>query len=80
MNLFKRLLGIKEETLTDEEIKEKLIEWYKKKYYSQGDDYSCGKDTNGKWWVSYSNDYPMQHGSGKLRILTNSDYKEAIKN
>ena len=34
-----------------------------KEYYFQGDDYLCG-EKNDYYQVSYSNDYPMQHGYG----------------
>jgi hypothetical protein len=59
-------------------IELKLIEWYKNKHYSQGDDYSVRITNKGKFEVSYSNDYPMQHGSGKRYILTENDFTEAM--
>lgn len=36
-----------------------------KKFYSQGDDYSVSLSGKSKWHFGYSNDYPMQHGSGQ---------------
>ena len=61
------------------EIKGKIIAWFKKNYYSQGDGYWVRITKKGKWEVSYSNDYPMQHGSGKSYILTEKDFVEAMK-
>ena len=62
-----------------QEIEAKLIDWCKRKKYSQGDDYQVGINKEGKWVVSYSNDYPMQHGSGKSYILTEEEFKEAMR-
>lgn len=65
--------------LRDTKEKEaQIIEWYKKKHYSQGDDYSVRITNKGKWAVSYSNDYPLQHGEGKEYILNESDFQEAM--
>lgn len=58
-------------------IEEQLIQWCKDNKYSQGDDYSVRVTTNGKWAVSYSNDYPLQHGSGQEFVLTEEEFKEA---
>jgi hypothetical protein len=60
-------------------IEAQLIDWCKRKKYSQGDSYSVWITKEGKWKVSYSNDYPMQHGSGKEYILTEEEFKEATK-
>lgn len=61
------------------EIEVKIIRWCKTKKYSQGDSYSVRITKSGKWAVSYSNDYPMQHGAGKEFILTPEDFKEAME-
>lgn len=66
-----------------------------KKVYSQGDDYSAS-ETRDKWKASFSNDYPLQHGTGwsieidknnftykvtkKVEKMYGSQIKEAIKN
>jgi hypothetical protein len=60
-------------------IENKIIEWYKKTHYSQGDSYSVRITGKGKWAVRYSNDYPMQHGSGKEHILTEEDFINSQK-
>lgn len=57
---------------------DKLIKWCKDTKYNQGDDYQAGIMRNGKYWVSYSNDYPMQHGSGKTYILTEDQANEIL--
>ncbi len=56
-----------------------LIEWCKEKKYSQGDDYYVGINKQGKWFVGYTNDYPLQHGEGKEYILTEQEFKEATQ-
>lgn len=61
------------------EIEAKLIEWCKKEKYSQGDGYSVRITKKGKWAVSYSNDYPMQHGGGQEYILTEEEFLQATK-
>jgi hypothetical protein len=61
------------------EIEAAIIEWYKMNHYSQGDDYSVRITSKGKWEVSYSNDYPMQHGDGKKHVLTEDEFKIATK-
>lgn len=61
----------------DKEISDKIISWYKENHYSQGDGYYVRKTKKGKWAVRYSNDYPMQHGSGKEHILTEEDFINA---
>ncbi len=48
-----------------EDFRTKLI----KKYYYQGDDYSVSKSKKGVWHFGYSNDYPLQHGSGQSFTL-----------
>jgi len=65
--------------LTKEEIHEKLIEWCKKYKYPQGDDYYAGMTKTHKWYVGYSNDYPMQHSRGKKFILTPEEYNQAME-
>lgn len=61
------------------QIELKLIKWCKETKYSQGDSYSVRVTNKGKWEVSYSNDYPMQHGDGKSYILTEEEFLTAIK-
>lgn len=60
------------------EIEEKLISWCKIEKYNQGDDYSAYVNKKGEFVVSYSNDYPMQHGKGKSFILTDKEVEYAI--
>lgn len=60
-------------------VEEALIEWCKKNKYSQGDDYSVFITKKGKWAVSYSNDYPMQHGGGVTYVLTEEEFIVATK-
>lgn len=60
-------------------IEAKLIEWYKTNKYSQGDGYSVSITKKGKWQVSHSNDYEMQHGAGGSYTLTEEDFQQAIK-
>lgn len=55
-------------------IEDQLIAWCKDKKYSQGDDYSVGITAKGKWKVSYSNDCPLQHGTGEVYILTDEEF------
>lgn len=62
------------------EIEKSLIEWCKKTKYSQGDGYSVRITAKGEWEVSYSNDYPMQHGNGKAYILTKEEFALATHN
>lgn len=62
-----------------QEIKAKLIDWCKRKKYSQGDSYSVSINKDGKWVVSYSNDYPMQHGNGETFILTEKEFEQATR-
>lgn len=61
------------------QIESKLIEWYKQHHYSQGDSYTVSITKKGKWQVSYSNDYPMQHGRGRSHILSEEEFLEAMK-
>ena len=61
-------------------IEAQLIAWCKDKKYSQGDSYSVRITASGKWEVSYSNDYPMQHGNGKAYILTEEEFLFATHN
>lgn len=60
-------------------IEDCIVEWYKANYYSQGDSYNVRITSKGKWEVSYSNDYPMQHGGGNSKILSEDEFKEATK-
>lgn len=60
------------------EIEAKLIEWCKENKYSQGDSYDVRITKKGKWTVSYSNDYPMQHGDGNEFILTPEEFEQAM--
>ena len=55
-------------------IEEKLLTWYKENKYSQGDSYNVRVTNKGKWAVSHSNDYLMQHGDGKEHILTEEEF------
>lgn len=61
-------------------IEKSLIAWCKAVKYSQGDGYSVRITASGKWEVSYSNDYPMQHGDGKSYILTEEEFRFATHN
>lgn len=60
-------------------IETKIIKWFKEKHYSQGDDYVVDFTKNGKWRVSYFNDYPLQHSNDKSVILTPEEFLEATK-
>lgn len=60
------------------EIKEKLISWCQIEKYNQGDDYNAYVNKKGQFVVSYSNDYPMQHGKGKSFILTDEEFEYAM--
>lgn len=60
-------------------IEEKLIEWYKKNKYNQGDGYSVTITKNGKWQVSHSNDYPMQHGDGSSHTFSDQEFIQATR-
>ena len=60
------------------EIELKLIKWCKENKYSQGDDYCVRITRKGKWAVSYSNDYPLQHGQGEEFILNEDEFLEAV--
>ncbi|KKM63498.1 hypothetical protein LCGC14_1510840 [marine sediment metagenome] len=45
------------------EYMDKLIQWYKKNYYSQGDAYYISySPSNDRWLIGYSNDYPDGKG------------------
>ena len=48
---------------TDDEKKKFLITLVNK-MYSQGDNYFATKNKKDNWVFGYTNDYPMQHGSG----------------
>jgi hypothetical protein len=60
-------------------IEDAIITWYKKNHYSQGDGYSVRVTRKGKWEVTYTNDYPMQHGDGQSHLLSEADFAEATK-
>lgn len=60
-------------------IEIKIIDWYEKNHYAGADSYSVRITNKGKWEVSYSNDYPMQHGGGRSLILSEEDFYNAIK-
>jgi hypothetical protein len=61
------------------EIERKLLKWYEENKYNQGDSYSVTICRNGKWKVSHSNDYPMQHGAGGSHIFSDGDFAAAMK-
>ena len=60
-------------------IEPKLIKWYYDNKYNQGDSYSVTITNKGKWKVSHSNDYPMQHGNGSSHIFSDEDFATAMK-
>lgn len=60
-----------------EHIISAIIRWYKENHYSQGDGYYVRITKKGKWEVSYTNDYPMQHGDGQSHILSEEDFVSA---
>lgn len=59
-------------------VEAKLLEWYRENKYSQGDSYSVRITNRGRWEVSYSNDYPMQHGHGSSHVLTEEEFAQAM--
>lgn len=59
-------------------IEKQLILWCKKHRYRQGDKYTVSITSKGKWEVSYSNDCPLQHGSGKSFVLSEEEFKFAM--
>ncbi len=60
-------------------IEDKLIKWYQKNKYNQGDSYNVEITRKGKWKVYHSNDYPMQHGDGSSHVFSESDFQEAMR-
>ena len=60
------------------EIESNLLRWYKENKYDQGDSYTVSITKKGKWHVSHSNDYPMQHGSGSGHTFSEDDFLEAM--
>jgi hypothetical protein len=62
------------------DIERKAIKWCKEKKYAQGDGYDVSVNNKGQWVVSYSNDYPMQHGDGKSFVITEEEFKYLIHN
>lgn len=55
-----------------------LLDWYKEFHCSNGDSYSVAISNTGKWSVSHSNDYPMQHGDGGSHTLTEKEFDHAM--
>jgi hypothetical protein len=60
------------------DIEIKLLAWYKEKE-NQGDNYYVAINSQGKWVVGYTNDYPMQHGNGKEHIISESEFYSIMK-
>lgn len=60
------------------EIQSKLLEWYKQNIYNQGDSYTVRITNKGKWAVSHSNDYSMQHGDGSEHIFSEDEFMQAM--
>lgn len=60
------------------EIESALLDWYKEFHCSNGDSYHVTVTSTGKWSVSHSNDYPMQHGNGGRHILTEKEFDHAM--
>lgn len=61
------------------QIEANLIAWFKANKYHCADDYSCYIDEWGRWTVSCTNDYPLQHGSGGKHHFSHSEFFEAQK-
>jgi len=55
-----------------------LVEWCKANRYSQGDDYYVVISATGQWGVGYSNDYPLQHGEGRLFMLSDQEVVDVV--
>lgn len=58
-------------------VEEQLLTWFKENKCDNGDDYSCYLNEKGRWVVSYTNDYPMQHGSGGTHTFSDDDFFDA---
>lgn len=50
-----------------------------KQVYSQGDDYFQQEDEY-VWYATFSNDYPLQHGTGWTITITKADYSFYVVN
>jgi len=61
------------------QIEANCIKWFKLNKYGCADDYTCYVDEFGRWTVSASNDYPLQHGKGSTHHLSHSEFKDAQK-
>lgn len=61
------------------QIEVNLIEWFKQNKMDNADDYSCYIDEWGRWTVTGTNDYPMQHGNGSKHHFSHAEFKEAQK-
>jgi hypothetical protein len=55
--------------MTTDQEKEQFLIGLAKEYYTQGDSYFAVKGKKGNWSFGYSNDYPLQHGSGSTIVL-----------
>lgn len=53
---------------TDKE-KTEFLKDLVKQYYDQGDDYYVSKSKRNLWHFGYSNDKPLQHGTGESFII-----------
>lgn len=60
-------------------IENALIQWFKAHIYAQGDSYDCHLTKDGCWCVSYSNDYPLQHGHGTAHVFTPQEFADATE-
>ena len=60
-------------------IENKLLIWYKENIYNQGDSYSVGINRHGRWEVSHSNDFELQHGRGGKHVFSEEEFLTAIK-
>ncbi len=56
-----------------------LIEWYTQNVNSQGDNYYARELKDKKWVVGNINDYPLQHGPGDKKILSEAEVNDIIK-
>ncbi len=52
-----------------EELKKAFLYALIEEYYPQGDGYDVYRTKKGSWAISYSNDYPLQHGKGESFVL-----------
>lgn len=73
-----KIYNMKSKIHTEHVTKSGYISYVLRIYiYSQGNDYSCCVDSKGRWVVSYSNDYPLQHGSGNKHTFSESNFLDA---